>query len=503
MMKKSQENTENQLAARWRKHGEPAATALGFNNSINTSLNISRNVANTAPSKTPNKKGDDGKHKTPSKTPRKSPSRDGITGDRFIPSRIGSQYDIAHALILQENQTDSQLLSPSTLEQQRLIGEVLNCNEMNKIKILSYATKPPAAPEGHVNRLKVLYHNSKTPATVKKTTRHIPQSPDRILDAPDLVDDYYLNLIHWSKNNHLAVALSKQLYIWNAATGDISQIMETDGDEDYICSVNWIKEGNLLAVGTAEGVVQLWDIEASRRLRMMAGHNARVGCLSWNEHILSSGSRSGNIHHHDVRVANHHVATLSGHTQEVCSLFWSPDGRFLASGGNDNLANIWDLTLGHSNVQSLQILNEHQAAVKGLAWCPWQSSLLATGGGTADRTIKFWNTNNGVCINTVDTGSQVSSILWSTEYKELISGHGYANNQLILWKYPAMTKVSELTGHNGRVLYMTMSPDGSTVASGAADETLRLWKCFTVDPTKKKKETASKTVRNVATASLR
>ena len=50
---------------------------------------------------------------------------------------------------------------------------------------------------------------------------------------------------------------------------------------------------------------------------------------------------------------------------------------------------------------------------------------------------------------------------------------------------------------------MTMSPDGSTVASGAADETLRLWKCFTVDPTKKKKDIASKTVRNVATASLR
>jgi len=67
-------------------------------------------------------------------------------------------------------------------------------------------------------------------------------------------------LIHWSKNNHLAVALSKQLYIWNAATGDISQIMETDGDEDYICSVNWIKEGNLLAVGTAEGVVQVINI---------------------------------------------------------------------------------------------------------------------------------------------------------------------------------------------------------------------------------------------------
>ena len=49
----------------------------------------------------------------------------------------------------------------------------------------------------------------------------------------------------------------------------------------------------------------------------MAGHAARVGSLAWNEHIVSSGSRSGAIFHHDVRIPQHLVATLEGHTQEV------------------------------------------------------------------------------------------------------------------------------------------------------------------------------------------
>lgn len=51
--------------------------------------------------------------------------------------------------------------------------------------------------------------------------------------------------------------------------------------------------------------------------------------------------------------------------------------------------------------------SSHQAAVKALAWCPWLPSLLASGGGTADRKIRFWNCNSGVCINDIDTQSQV------------------------------------------------------------------------------------------------
>jgi cell division cycle protein 20 (cofactor of APC complex) len=176
---------------------------------------------------------------------------------------------------------------------------------------------------------------------------------------------------------------------------------------------------------------------------------------------------------------------LQGHSQEVCGLRWSPDGTKLASGGNDNLVNIWAPTgaLEHT-------LSQHTAAVKALAWCPWTPNLLATGGGTADRSIKFWNTTNGNLVNSVDAKSQVSSLLWNSENREIISAHGFSDNQLTIWKYPTMTKVTELTGHTERVLAMAMSPDGTTVVSAGGDETLRFWKCFAPAETKTKKKKA-------------
>lgn len=57
--------------------------------------------------------------------------------------------------------------------------------------------------------------------------------------------------------------------------------------------------------------------------------------------------------------------------------------------------------------QPILKLTEHTAAVKAIAWSPHQTGLLASGGGTADRCIRFWNTTNGNQLNSVDTGSQV------------------------------------------------------------------------------------------------
>ena len=169
-----------------------------------------------------------------------------------------------------------------------------------------------------------------------------------------------------------------------------------------------------MAVGTSDHKVQIWDVEKLKQVRTMDGHRARVSSLSWNGPLLSSGGRDSLIVNHDVREQRHRVGTLRGHTQEVCGLRWSPSGTQLASGGNDNLLNIWDdRYLQAANMvcdTPVHRLDAHQAAVKALAWCPWQKNLLASGGGTADRMIRFWNSNSGSCLNEVDTHSQVRGL---------------------------------------------------------------------------------------------
>ena len=79
------------------------------------------------------------------------------------------------------------------------------------------------------------------------------------------------------------------------------------------------------------------------------------------------------------------------------------------------------------------------------------------------------------------TYPQVCAIEWSIHDKEFVSSHGFTHNQLILWRYMGagrVQKVTELTGHQARVLHMARSPDGTTVVSAAADETLRFWRIF-------------------------
>ena len=70
------------------------------------------------------------------------------------------------------------------------------------------------------------------------------------------------------------------------------------------------------------------------------------------------------------------------------------------------------------------------------------------------------------------------NLTYSKTVNELVSTHGYSQNQIILWKYPSLAKVATLSGHTFRVLYLSMSPDGQTVVTGAGDETLRFWNAF-------------------------
>lgn len=296
------------------------------------------------------------------------------------------------------------------------------------------------------------------------------------------MNDYYLNVLDWGSKNVLAIALEDTVHLWDASNSTPFELVTVDEENGPVTSVKWAPDGRRVAVGLNNSEVQLWDLTANKLLKTLRGcHSSRVGTLDWNNNnILTTGGMDGQIVNNDVRMRDHIVEMYRGHYQEVCGLRWSPSGQQLVSGGNDNLLHIWDRSMASLNspTQWLHRIQDHTAAVKALAWCPFQENLLASGGGTRDRCIKFWNTNTGACLNSVDTGSQVCSLLWNRNERELLSSHGFPQNQLTLWKYPSMVKIAELIDHTSRVLFMSQSPDGRIVASAAADQTLKLWNVF-------------------------
>ena len=428
-----------------------------------------------------------------------------MNGDRFIPNRAAMDLDKSEHLLrstscgeyyhsnpaCDSSSTESGNSSFSDEYKSVLESNLLGREEGKSSRILSFEEKAPVPRGDAVNHLKIFYSASgknNVKSGSKLVSRHIPSAPTKILDAPELKDDYYLNLISWSESNLLAIALSQQVYVWNASSGGVQELCSFDnGPDAHISSVSWVQKGGPhLAVGTSEGTTQLWDVQAGKMLRSMNGHSQRVGALAWNDHILSSGGKDSIIVNHDVRVARHEVSVLADHAQEVCGLAWSPDGTTLASGANDNKLCIWDASTTSLSSPRYSF-TDHQAAVKALAWSPHERNLLVSGGGTADRCMKFWNTQTGVLLNSIDAGSQVCSLVWNPHEKELLSSHGFERNQLTLWKYPSMVKVKELEGHTARVLHMACSPDGESVVSAAADETLRFWKVFSASGSSKSK----------------
>jgi cell division cycle 20-like protein 1 (cofactor of APC complex) len=153
----------------------------------------------------------------------------------------------------------------------------------------------------------------------------------------------------------------------------------------------------------------------------------------------------------------------------------------LASGGNDNKMFVYDNRTLRS---PLKKYSQHKAAIKALSWSQNSSSLLISGGGTADKTVRMWDIsliNNESeekepsLIRSVDYGSQVCNLYWTRE-NEIISTHGYSQNDTRISKASSLKVESLFYGHKNRVIHFAVSQDEKYFVSGSSDSALNFWK---------------------------
>ncbi|NXC21626.1 FZR1 protein, partial [Corythaeola cristata] len=444
---------------------------------------------------------------TPSNSPMSSPSKH---GDRFIPSRAGANWSINFHRINENEKSPSQNrkakdatsdngkdgLAYSALLKNELLGAGIekvqdpqtedrrlqpSTPEKKSLFTYSLSTKRSSPDDGNevspYSLSPVSNKSQKLLRSPRKPTRKISKIPFKVLDAPELQDDFYLNLVDWSSLNVLSVGLGTCVYLWSACTSQVTRLCDLSVEGDSVTSVGWSERGNLVAVGTHKGFVQIWDAAAGKKLSMLEGHTARVGKEVGGRGFMAASAewRCACL---GRAVGNHLVAQLPSSVPAQHRGLWVLQTRDCAAGFITSSPLCQLLVWNHSSLSPVQQYTEHLAAVKAIAWSPHQHGLLASGGGTADRCIRFWNTLTGQPLQCIDTGSQVCNLAWSKHANELVSTHGYSQNQILVWKYPSLTQVAKLTGHSYRVLYLAMSPDGEAIVTGAGDETLRFWNVF-------------------------
>ncbi|MCL4132534.1 UNVERIFIED_CONTAM: hypothetical protein GTU68_002392, partial [Idotea baltica] len=212
-------------------------------------------------------------------------------GDRFIPTRAGSKWDINFALLQENNKSNLKIrkghdgiegkdgLAYNALLKNELLGA--NIEDLRDSPEERRALSPVQSPNLYkfsspkCNREELSSPYSLSPVSAKsekllrsprKAARKISKIPFKVLDAPELQDDFYLNLVDWSSQNVLSVGLGTCVYLWSAYTSQVTRLCDLSPDGDSVTSVSWSERGNHVAVGTHKGLVQVWDVTCSKRV---------------------------------------------------------------------------------------------------------------------------------------------------------------------------------------------------------------------------------------------
>jgi WD40 repeat protein len=267
----------------------------------------------------------------------------------------------------------------------------------------------------------------------------------------------------------LASASGFQARLWNVATGERLFVL---GDRSSITPnvVAFTPDGKVLA--SAEygyGAMQRWDVATGSLLASVEGKPdvSRVdsAAFSPDTSLLAVGTLDGTVQLWDATTAAELYA-MTGHSGDVYDVTFSPDGKMLASAGEDQTVRVWDVATGTEQF----VLQGHAGMVESVAFSP-HSTVLASGSWDG---IRLWNLLSGTELRVLEGNpSGIRSLAFSPDGSMLAAGG--RDGAVQLWNLATGELVKTLTGHVGWVNGLVFSPDGQTLASGSLDGTIRLW----------------------------
>jgi WD40 repeat protein len=262
---------------------------------------------------------------------------------------------------------------------------------------------------------------------------------------------------------------------WDLKTGTcLSQVLAHQG---FAWSVAVSSVEQWLATGGEDALIKLWNLETSQCCKVLKGHLSAVRAIAFSSQggsanlseltgLLASGSSDGTVKLWELSTGTC-LRTFQGHRSRIWGLAIHPDGQMIASGSFDHTVRIWQ----HDREDCLQVLNAHTHWVWGIAFSP-DGRKLATASG--DHTIKIWDTQTWNCLNTFHGHtSWVQAVNFSPDSESLVSGS--VDTTVKIWDLDTGDCLKTLSGHTNWIYSVLFTENSQTVISCCQDETIKIW----------------------------
>jgi WD40 repeat protein len=264
---------------------------------------------------------------------------------------------------------------------------------------------------------------------------------------------------------------SGEISIWDAATG--KQQITFKGHKDPIHSIAFSPDGRHMASRAYE--VKLWDTTNWTELMSLSDRETDnpdltgiESCVTFSpdgKRIASAGGWDGWIRIWDT-VTGKEMWSIRGHDYWAYSVSFSPDGKLLVSGG-DNDIKTWDAGTG----SNLMTLRGHEAPVYTVSFSPDGKCVASCG---YDNMIKVWNIATGETMMTLRGHEQVVyNVLFTPDGKRVVSSS--EDGTIKVWDMVARREFTRLVGNNSQIECVEFSPDGKRIVSAAPYDGIKIW----------------------------